>query len=602
MLEPRAAVDRALARAVEDPTQAARDLLSDLFDGKRLAKDQQAALSAIAERTVALRMGTAPAGDRVPAAEALGDNWFQCPHCAEVFEGEVPACTACGKLLAVARRALELDLGDARLWLRASSGDRRRSDAEVLRIEWMRVEAGGRWFELLDEPGRRATMAALTANAALPPNVSAVGARDGDRTLLVHATKLEVHVVERGVPRADGGRMSATELAVRELISVLYPDATPDAPSAQALAEKGHTRNSTLEAAILADPDRPEAYLVYADWLQVQGDPRGELIVLQHANQVVPANRLLASRAAHFYGRVAGALHQLERHRFDPLGRDTTWRWGFLESLWISAKQTNEDAEIDVPGALAALLDHPSSRFLRDLTLGIVRFEDNSYDEVAAVIGNRRLPALRSLILGDFYSSETELNWSHMGDVSPIYRAVPDLRSLTLRSGSMQLGPIELPTLHELTILTGGLDLDSLRAICRAPWPNLTTLALQLGNEAAFTIDHLAPVLDGRGLPRVTHLGLGNSTISDAIAGALARSAIAAQLVRLDLSKGTLGDAGARALAAGSFPKLERVDVGDSFLTDDGIAALSRIAKHVEVGEQHDDHGDPGNRFISARE
>ncbi|MBA3538368.1 MAG: TIGR02996 domain-containing protein, partial [Deltaproteobacteria bacterium] len=40
--------------------------------------------------------------------------------------------------------------------------------------------------------------------------------------------------------------------------------------------------NPKLEAAILADPDDTAAYLVYADWLQSRGDPRGELIVLQH--------------------------------------------------------------------------------------------------------------------------------------------------------------------------------------------------------------------------------------------------------------------------------------------------------------------------------
>ena len=101
---------------------------------------------------------------------------------------------------------------------------------------------------------------------------------------------------------------------------------------------------------------------------------------------------------------------------------------------------------------------------------------------------------------------------------------------------------------------------------------------------------------------RVAHLGLGNSSISDDIARAIAGSPIAAQLVSLDLSQGTLGDDGARALAAGRFPMLESIDVRDSFLTADGIAALSRIAKRVEVGEQQDDGGDPDERYISARE
>jgi uncharacterized protein (TIGR02996 family) len=42
-------------------------------------------------------------------------------------------------------------------------------------------------------------------------------------------------------------------------------------------------RNAEIEAAILAAPDDPSAYLVYADWLQARGDPHGELIALQHA-------------------------------------------------------------------------------------------------------------------------------------------------------------------------------------------------------------------------------------------------------------------------------------------------------------------------------
>ncbi|HEX7701448.1 MAG TPA: TIGR02996 domain-containing protein [Kofleriaceae bacterium] len=40
---------------------------------------------------------------------------------------------------------------------------------------------------------------------------------------------------------------------------------------------------SELESAILADPDDLATYLVYADWLQAHGYPRGELIVLVQA-------------------------------------------------------------------------------------------------------------------------------------------------------------------------------------------------------------------------------------------------------------------------------------------------------------------------------
>lgn len=42
-------------------------------------------------------------------------------------------------------------------------------------------------------------------------------------------------------------------------------------------------RNAELEAEIIAAPDEVAPYLVYADWLQRQGDPRGELIGVQLA-------------------------------------------------------------------------------------------------------------------------------------------------------------------------------------------------------------------------------------------------------------------------------------------------------------------------------
>jgi uncharacterized protein (TIGR02996 family) len=610
MLTPQAAVDQALAQAPHDASAATRELLLDLFEGKRLAQEQQQALSAIAECATAIRWTTIAATHG--AAIDLGDNWMQCPHCADVFEGEASACKACGKPIAVARQAIEIALGGATLWLcpaqpvepvTAASLQR---DPRVVRVAWLRVEAGPRWFELLDEAARAAAGDTLPFTVSLPPNVSAVGTRDaqgeGECTLLVHASKHDVHVVERGVARTDGDRKNATELAVRELTRVVFPDGPPAPPSGQALAQKGHARNPDLEAAIAGEPDRLETYLVYADWLQNQGDPRGELIALQQADQVEAANRLLETHAAHFYGRLANTRYLLEAYPYQPLGRTTAWKCGFLERLWISNKRTRERQAHDIVDALAAMLDHPSCRFLRELTVGIVTYEDNSYDKIAKVIGERTLSTLRSLILGDFYSEETELNWSHMGDLSPMYPAMPALRSLTLRSGSMQIGAIDLPHLETLEIITGGLDIGSLASICAASWPALTSLSIQLGAEDSFTLAHLAPILDGRRFPKVTHLGLGNSLISDDICRGLAGSAIAQQLVSLDLSNGTLGDEGARALASGSFPKLETIDVDKSFLTDEGIATLRRIAKHVTVGEQDDDGGNPEDRYISARE
>ncbi len=374
-----------------------------------------------------------------------------------------------------------------------------------------------------------------------------------------------------------------------------------------------HARNEKLEAAIAADLDNADAYLVYADWLQSQNDPRGELIVLQHASKKPAAKKLLEQNKEHFWGKMWEAQDMLERYPYSPLGRETAWRWGYLESLWISNKHDRDSMygtpslpEIDVEDALGWMLDHPSCRFLRELTVGIVSYDGNSYAGVAKVIGARKLPTLRKLILGDFYYEETELNWSNMGNLEPMYKAMPNLESLTLRSGSMAVGKIDLPKLKELVVISGGFDRKSLANICAAKWPHLETLNIQLGDETSFKLKDLAPIFDAKVFPKVKHLGLGNSGISDEICKGLASSKIAAQLESLDLSKGTMGDAGATALAAGKFPKLQHLDVTDNWISKKGLAALKGVAKKIDSSGgkegQQDDDGDPDNRYIAARE
>ena len=592
-------VDRALERArTRSVTEATHELLFDLFDGANLERAAQDALTAISETATAIGRGSVPTAGA--AVISLGDNHFQCPHCAEAFEGEpASACPACKRPLAASRVVIEVQLGDARLWLRPT--ETIRDQPSVNGLEWMRVESGSRWFELLDEHGRVAAERQLPSEAALLPNVSVVALRDGGRSMLVHATKYDIHVVEGDQRRSDG-KGSTAELTLRELTNVLYPDAPPEAPSGKAIAQKGHAANEAAEAAIASDVEHADAYSVYADWLQGHGDPRGELIALQLAGKQDEARQLLEQHAPHFYGRVAELTYLLVTSPYSPFGRSTEWKWGYLERLWISNKTTKTRDEHDVPQALANLLDHPSCKFLRELSVGIVTSADNSYDEIARVIGERELPHLHTLILGDFHSEETELNWSNLGDISAIYPAVPNLRRLTLRSGSMTVGAIELPKLEALTVVSGGFDLASLTHICEADWPALTTLSLQLGRDEVFTRAHLQPIFDGAKFPKVTHLGLGNSTITDEICRGLAGSAIASRLVSLDLSQGTLGDDGARALAAGTYPKLAHLDVSSNWLTDAGVAILQKLAKEVEVADQSDDDGNPDDRYIGAYE
>lgn len=66
------------------------------------------------------------------------------------------------------------------------------------------------------------------------------------------------------------------------------------------------------------------------------------------------------------------------------------------------------------------------------------------------------------------------------------------------------------------------------------------------------------------------------------------------------MSLGTMGDAGAIALAGGTFPKLKSIEIEKCYLSAEGIAALKRIAAVSGDDDQNDE--EPDDRYISGRE
>ncbi|MEO8840737.1 MAG: TIGR02996 domain-containing protein, partial [Kofleriaceae bacterium] len=67
-------------------------------------------------------------------------------------------------------------------------------------------------------------------------------------------------------------------------------------------------RNEQLERRLADHPDDRATYEVYADWLQTQGDPRGELILLMLRAEDQPNARLAAQISA-FQQRHVHELH-----------------------------------------------------------------------------------------------------------------------------------------------------------------------------------------------------------------------------------------------------------------------------------------------------
>jgi tRNA 2-thiouridine synthesizing protein E len=118
----------------------------------------------------------------------------------------------------------------------------------------------------------------------------------------------------------------------------------------------------TLEALIDQDIDNIDAFLVYADWLQQQGDPRGEFILLCHEADRLRDNPAIAAARDQTIedlgGQLLGDLH-------GPWSRGEvalSWRLGFVDRLRI---KPGPDAQAILDG----LPTQPCCRYLRSLDL-----------------------------------------------------------------------------------------------------------------------------------------------------------------------------------------------------------------------------------------
>lgn len=211
--------------------------------------------------------------------------------------------------------------------------------------------------------------------------------------------------------RSDKGReiqkTLSTEAEAKKLLTKLVEEkrregygAPLDLPRVGQSARKGVVAsNPEMEALIDASPDDPQAYLVYADWLQQQGDARGELITVQCALAQAPdSHKPTADQRALFkkYGKeLLGGL--------GPVGYRTgfkglSWRYGFLREVRLERTE-----DMSLKDRVDFVLSHPSARFLRQLVLGQAAEHGGSrsdYRSTLATIAACAPRTLQSLTIG----------------------------------------------------------------------------------------------------------------------------------------------------------------------------------------------------------
>lgn len=359
--------------------------------------------------------------------------------------------------------------------------------------------------------------------------------------------------------------------------------------------------NPALEAQVLSAPDSAEQARVFADWLQTQGDARGELAALFQSGRQAQAQEHLLQNADRFFGDLDVKL--------DNELYDLDWAHGFLRGA--SLRRRNIDSNTDLGALTKSFLALPIARLVTKLRFGLAGYEsDNDWSStMEAIASSAQASQLKALLFNDYMSEDCEISWTAFGDFSSYWRSLPALEVFHLRSGEGGvLGDIELPSLKKFVRESGGLSREEIDSIVRAKWPRLEWLELWFGSEnygAGGSVEAVQPLLDGKVPATLTHLGLVNAEFTQDLVEPLARSKLLGQLKVLDLSKGTLLDEDVEALLrhAGAFKHLDKL-ILDENLLDSRTAELSAALPNVSVEKQRFDEGytDAENRYAAVGE
>jgi len=343
-------------------------------------------------------------------------------------------------------------------------------------------------------------------------------------------------------------------------------------------------RNPALERAIVDNPEDVDSYLVFADWLIEQGDPRGELVTTQIAGErggAMERRTAIAVFAKHrdyLFGALGDSL------RADALD----WKRGFIHHAQIANQfivvQEGQRSALPIADITGLLLAHPSARFLVKLTIGETDGQPANYyyartpsTDVGGVLGriaHHRLGTLRELVVADNHARYS---------IGPVCAALPRLTELDL-SGHYGLEDLALPELRTATFRQSGITGLGLRVLGSAPLPKLVSLTIEFPKNAGVPplVDDIAALLARVDLP-LQHLAISGCQFGNQLIARLAGAPLVAQLSELQITDGTLDDRGARAVAREmrAFRHLELFDLTGNKLTGAGVRLFRQIAPQV---------------------
>ncbi len=355
----------------------------------------------------------------------------------------------------------------------------------------------------------------------------------------------------------------------------------------------------------LPDDDGPR--LIFADWLDEQGDPRGEFIRVQIALARLPDHD---RRRVKLLGRerdLLGRYADLWAEPFRGLATGPVFRRGFVEEVKVTARQflAHPDAVfaagpvshlhlLDLGSHLVPVLAMPQLAKLSGLTVFAQHLgpplarcvAESSYlaNLTELRLGRNRLgdDGAESLANSPYLANldELDLSENELGEVAA--RAIATSARLgrlrQLEVGGNAIGPVGSVALAGLPLRYLGLEGN------RVGGPRLAGLTraadlfrVEALNLAAtgLTPSSLRAALTGLTTAAVEELDLGGNELHDEGAEVLAGCTGLASLRGLRLDANQISDAGVTALArAPHLDRLTVLDLSNNPIGDDGVRAV----------------------------
>jgi uncharacterized protein (TIGR02996 family) len=396
------------------------------------------------------------------------------------------------------------------------------------------------------------------------------------------------------------------------------------------------------------------AYLVFADWLQAQGHPWGELIVLHHraahAATAEECGELLLAAELLLEERGSAILGELP-HR----ATDLAWHLGFVRR----ARLPTPVGPNHVLTAVQTLLAAPAARMLQglvldprpdrfDTTRDWGRSRENiidpwpDWDDLGPLF-HERIPHLG---FGGWPASAASA-YVRMPSFDSLSRWLrTTVRKLELTgSAPTARAPLDLPTLLELHVRYADAAAADLDALAASKLPALEELSLSLGGSSHCILDDVHPPaeydaededqerypahfsdedlasLDVHGVemdlpgealrrlldalpPGVIDFGLPSSALNAELLGVLVRHPRIARLHHLDLSACAIGDDIAQLLLDAHTPlaKIGEIDLSRNQLTPRFTGRLGAALPNAITGEQGRGEPDFFMRYVATME